>query len=177
MTGQPVSGHATQQHETSHGNQVRRLNNPHIAGRAADRQHAKGIATMATAVPATEMTLRACNEPSSNPIPGRWPSPARCRSLMPGVDGAGDGGRCSGPDCLPDRARREVLAGVAAAQFGVGGHGQVALGAGGGAELAQLVPDVGRGSGGLDRVSVTQVQQPALGHAADVWPIGQAEGG
>jgi hypothetical protein len=119
--------------------------------------------------------------------------------------------------------RREVLAGVAAAQFGVGGDGQVALGVGGGipvgavghdrredglalpvgllqglvaggqlelghgvvvvaalsggADLAQLVPDVGRGPGGLDRVSVAQVQQPAVGHAADGGSVGRAEGG
>ena len=137
--------------------------------------------------------------------------------------------------------RREVLAGVAAAQFGVGGDGQLALGAGGGlpvgavghdrgegslappvgllqglvaggqlvlgcgvvvvaalfggagvgggaqagqagvpgggADLAELVADVGRGPGGLDGVGVAQVQQPAVGHAAHVGAVGGAEGG
>ena len=134
-----------------------------------------------------------------------------------------------------------VLAGVAAAEFGVGGHGQVALGAGGrvpvgpvghdrgehglalpvglaqslvagrklllarggagiaavtggcgfgagaqagqarlpggSADLAELIPDVWRCPGGLDRVSVAQVQQPAVGHAAHVGPVGGAQGG
>jgi hypothetical protein len=136
--------------------------------------------------------------------------------------------------------RGEVLVGVAAAEFGVGGDGQVALGAGssvpvgpvghgpgedglalpvglvegvvaareflmpdggvvvavlgcgsgfgadaqtgqsgltcGGADLAELVSDVLRSPGGLDRVGVAQVQQPAVGHAADVGAAGRAEG-
>ena len=49
--------------------------------------------------------------------------------------------------------------------------------AGGGADLAELVADVLRGPGGLDRVGVAQVQQPPVGHAADVGPVGGAEGG
>jgi hypothetical protein len=46
----------------------------------------------------------------------------------------------------------------------------------GGADLAELVPDVLRSPGGLDRVGVAQVQQPAVGHAAHVGPVGRAEG-
>jgi hypothetical protein len=137
--------------------------------------------------------------------------------------------------------RRVVLAGVAAAEFGVGGHGQVTLGAGGrvpvgpvghdggedglavpvglvqglvavaellllgggvvlaaagggcgfgagaaggqagvpggGADLAELVADVPGCPGGFDGVGVAQVQQPAVGQAADVGSVGRPEGG
>ena len=137
--------------------------------------------------------------------------------------------------------RRKGLAGVAAAEFGVGGDGQVALGAGGGlpvravghdrgedglallvgvvqgvvagrevllpgggvvvaavsggcgvgggaqagqaclagggADLAELVPHVLRCPGGLDRIGVAQAQKPAVGHAAHVRPVDWAEGG
>ena len=137
--------------------------------------------------------------------------------------------------------RRVVLAGVAAAEFGVGGHGQVTLAAGGrvpvgpvvhhggehglalpvglvqglvavaklllldgvvvlaaagggggfgvgaqagqagvpggGADLAELVADVLRCPGGFGGVSVAQVQQQPVGHAADVGPVDGAEGG
>jgi hypothetical protein len=45
-----------------------------------------------------------------------------------------------------------------------------------GADLAELVSDVLRCPGGLDRVGVAQVQQPAVGHAAHVGPVGRAEG-
>ena len=133
-----------------------------------------------------------------------------------------------------------MLVGVAAAQFGVGGDGQVALGAGGllpvgavghdrgehglalpvgivqglvadrelllpgggvvvaaiadrcdlgagadpgqagfgsaGADLAELIADLLRRPGGLDGVGVAQVQQRAVGHAADVGGVGGAEG-
>ena len=48
---------------------------------------------------------------------------------------------------------------------------------GGGADLAELVPDVLGGPGGLDRVGVAQVQQPAVGHAAHIRAVGRAEGG
>ena len=54
--------------------------------------------------------------------------------------------------------------------------GQVGV-PGGGADLAQLVTDVPGCPGGFDRVGVAQVQQPAVGHAADVGPVGWAEGG
>src|SRR6266567_455750 len=49
--------------------------------------------------------------------------------------------------------------------------------AGAGADLAELVPDPLRGPGGLDGVGVAQVQQPAVGHAADVGPVDGSEGG
>ena len=134
-----------------------------------------------------------------------------------------------------------MLAGVAAAEFGVGGDGQVALGAGGGVPVGAVghgrgedglalpvglvqgvvagrefllagggavvaavgaaaasaaarrparrasqaaartwrssSPTYWRCPGGLDRVGVAQVQQPAVGHAAHVGPVGGAEGG
>ena len=60
--------------------------------------------------------------------------------------------------------------------FGAGAQtGQSGL-AGRGADLAELVPDVLRSPGGLDRVGVAHVQQPAVGHAAHVGPVGGAEG-
>ena len=83
-------------------------------------------------------------------------------------------------------AGREFLlagGGVVVAALGGGGGfgggaqaGQAGL-AGGGADLAELVADVLRGPGGLDRVGVAQVQQPPVGHAAHVGPVGGAEGG
>ena len=48
---------------------------------------------------------------------------------------------------------------------------------GGGADLAELIADVSRRPGGLDRVGVAQVQQGAVGHAAHVGAVGGAEGG
>lgn len=54
--------------------------------------------------------------------------------------------------------------------------GQVGV-PGGGAELAQLITHVPGRPGGLDRVGVAQVQQPAVGQAADVRAVGRAEGG
>jgi hypothetical protein len=52
--------------------------------------------------------------------------------------------------------------------------GQVGV-PGGGADLAQLVTHVPGRPGGLDRVGVTQVQQPPVGHPADVRAVGRAE--
>ena len=62
---------------------------------------------------------------------------------------------------------------------GLGGGAQAGQAGvpGGGADLAQLVPDVLGGPGGLDRVGVAQVQQPAVGHAAHIGAVGRAEGG
>ena len=48
---------------------------------------------------------------------------------------------------------------------------------GGGADLAQLVADVPGGPAGFDGVGVAQVQQRAVGHAADIGVVGRAEGG
>ena len=61
--------------------------------------------------------------------------------------------------------------------FGGGAQAGQAGVAGGGADLAELVSDLWRGPGSLDRVGVAQVQQPAVGHAAHVGPVGGAEGG
>ena len=61
--------------------------------------------------------------------------------------------------------------------FGAGAEGGQVGVPGGGADLAQLVTDVGGRPGGLDGVGVAQVQQPAVGHAAHVRPVGRAEGG
>ena len=63
---------------------------------------------------------------------------------------------------------------------GIGGGGAQAGQAGlvgGGADLADLVPDVLRGPGSLDRVGIAQVQQLPVGHAAHVRTIDRAEGG
>ena len=61
--------------------------------------------------------------------------------------------------------------------FGAGAEaGQAGL-AGGGADLAELIAHVLRRPGGLDRVGVAQVQQPPVGHAAHVGPVGRGEGG
>ena len=77
--------------------------------------------------------------------------------------------------------RGRGVAGVAALGGGAGlGDGAQAGQAGvpgGGADLAQLVPDVPRGPGGLDRVGVAQVQQPAIRHAAHIRTVGRGEGG
>ena len=61
--------------------------------------------------------------------------------------------------------------------FGAGAEGGQAGVPGGGADLAELVTDVSWGPGRFDGVGVAQVQQPAVGRAADVRPIGRAEGG
>src|ERR1035438_9320783 len=54
------------------------------------------------------------------------------------------------------------------------GGGQAGV-PGGGADLAELVTDPLRCPGGFDGVGVAQVQQPPVGHAADVWSAGRAE--
>src|SRR4029077_17454718 len=60
---------------------------------------------------------------------------------------------------------------------GVGaGRGQVGF-MGAGADLAELIADPLGRPGGFDGVGVAQVQQPAVGHAADVGPVDGAEGG
>jgi hypothetical protein len=73
------------------------------------------------------------------------------------------------------------VAGVAALGGGAGLGGGAQTGQagvpGGGADLAQLVSDVPGRPGGLDRVGVAQVQQPAIGQAADIRSVGRAEGG
>ena len=61
--------------------------------------------------------------------------------------------------------------------FGAGADGGQAGVPGGGADLAELVADVLGCPGGFDRVGVAQVQQHPVGHAADVGPVGRAEGG
>jgi hypothetical protein len=63
------------------------------------------------------------------------------------------------------------------AALGGGAQARQAGVPGGSADLAQLVPDILRRPGGLDRVGVAQVQQPAVGHAAHVRPVNRAEGG
>ena len=61
---------------------------------------------------------------------------------------------------------------------GVGGGAQARQAGvpGGSADLAQFIGDVPGSPGGLDRVGVAQVQQPAVGHAADIGAVGRAEG-
>ena len=70
-----------------------------------------------------------------------------------------------------------LAAAVGGLGFGAGAHGGQVGGPGGGADLAQLFPDVPGRPGGLDGVGVAQVPQPAVGHAAHVRPVGRAEGG
>jgi hypothetical protein len=82
-------------------------------------------------------------------------------------------------------ARQVALAGsvvvVAALAGGAGFGGGAQAGQagipGGGADLAQLVPDVWRGPGGFGRVGVAQVAQQPVGHAPHVRPVGGAERG
>jgi hypothetical protein len=61
---------------------------------------------------------------------------------------------------------------------GVGGGAQARQAGvpGGSADLAQFIGDVPGSPGGLDRVGVAQVQQPAVGNAVDIGAIGRAEG-
>jgi hypothetical protein len=79
-----------------------------------------------------------------------------------------------------DRQRRDALLwnftvlGEAAGQLSAAGQAGVP---GGGADLAQLIPDVPRGPGGLDGIGVAQVPQPAVRHAAHVRAVSRAEGG
>src|SRR5262249_48844415 len=71
-----------------------------------------------------------------------------------------------------------LLAAVAGGfAFGAGAQGGQAGGPGGGADLAQLVTDVPGGPGGFGGVGIAQVQQPAVGHAANVRSGGRAEQG
>ena len=103
-----------------------------------------------------------------------------------GHDGGEDGlalpvglvqGLVAGRECLLPGGGAGVAAGGGGLGFGAGAEaGQAGL-AGGGADLAELIPDVWRGPGGLERVGVAQVQQPAVGQAADVRAAGGAEGG
>ena len=62
---------------------------------------------------------------------------------------------------------------------GIGGGTQAGQAGvpGGGADLPQLIPHILRRPGGLDRVGVAQVQQPAIRHAAHVRSVDGAEGG
>ncbi len=58
--------------------------------------------------------------------------------------------------------------------FGGGAEaGQVGV-AGGSAGLAEFIANVLGGPGGLDRVGVAQMQEPAVGHAADIRTVGGA---
>ena len=78
---------------------------------------------------------------------------------------------------MPGRGVVVVAAVFGGAGLGGGAQAGQAGVPGGGADLAQLVPDVLGGPGGLDGVGVAQVQQPAVGHAAHVGAAGRAEGG
>ena len=74
--------------------------------------------------------------------------------------------------------RSAVVVAALGGGAGVGGGAQARQAGvpGGSADLAQFVPDILGSPGGLDRVGVAHVQQPAVGHAADIGAIGWAEG-